>query len=48
MTWLDSPVTTSAVTYKTQFKNNVAAGAVYVQVNSGSSPSSIILVEVVC
>ena len=42
--YLDTPATTSAVTYKTQYKNNVAAGDVYVQ--DGNSLSSIILMEV--
>jgi hypothetical protein len=46
MAWLDSPNTTSAITYKTQFANFVAASIVYVQINSGSSPSSITLMEV--
>ena len=40
--YLDSPATTSAVTYKTQFKNNVNASGV--SVNEGTS--SITLVEV--
>lgn len=43
-TFLDSPATTSAVTYKTQFKNNTATGTVYAQVDGGSS--SITLIEV--
>lgn len=42
--YLDSPATTSAVTYKTQFSNNVAASASYVQV--GGAESSITLLEV--
>ena len=46
MNWLDSPATTSATTYKTQFANNVAASAVYVQINGSTSPSSITLIEV--
>lgn len=41
---LDSPSTTSAVTYKTQFKNNTAASAANVQ--AGSYPSRIILMEI--
>ena len=35
--FLDSPSTTSAVTYKTQFRNRVAAAAVQVQTNSAVS-----------
>jgi hypothetical protein len=41
---LDAPSTTSAVTYKTQFKNNTAASAANVQ--AGSYPSIIILMEI--
>jgi len=41
---LDSPSTTSAVTYKTQFKNRTAANNVYCQLNS--SVSSIVLMEI--
>jgi hypothetical protein len=42
---LDSPATTSATTYKTQFRNPGAAATVSVQVNSLSN-SSIILAEI--
>ena len=42
--YLDSPNTTSSVTYKTQFKNNVNASGVRVQGNS--STSTITLMEV--
>ena len=42
--YLDSPATTSATTYKTQFANNAAAASVSVQTNS--SLSTIILMEV--
>ena len=42
---LDSPATTSAVTYKTQFKTIIAASSVSVQVDSAVS-STIILMEV--
>ena len=35
--YLDTPATTSATTYKTQFKNDTAASAVFVQVNSAVS-----------
>jgi len=43
-TYLDSPATTSATTYKTQFKNQVAAAEVAVQLNG--SASTITLIEV--
>ena len=42
--YLDSPATTSATTYKTQFSNNAAAASVTVQTNS--SLSTITLLEV--
>lgn len=42
--YLDSPATTSATTYKTQFSNNVAAASVQVQVSA--SLSTITLLEV--
>lgn len=42
---LDSPATTSATTYKTQFKNGVAAAAVSVQ-DGNLGISSIILMEI--
>jgi hypothetical protein len=42
--YLDSPNTTSSVTYKTQFRNGVNAGGVRVQANS--SFSTITLLEV--
>ena len=42
---LDSPATTSAVTYKTQFKNIINAASVSVQVDSAVS-STIILMEI--
>jgi hypothetical protein len=41
--YLDSPATTSSTTYKTQFANNVAAAAVFVQ--TGSAASTITLIE---
>lgn len=47
--YLDSPATTSATTYKTQFRNNVNAASVILQANlSGSFPStsSITLMEI--
>jgi hypothetical protein len=42
--YLDSPATTSATTYKTQFKNSVAAASVFCQV--GDSVSTITLLEI--
>jgi hypothetical protein len=42
--FLDSPATTSATTYKTQFKNQQAAAAVTVQL--GNSVSNIVLLEI--
>lgn len=42
--YLDSPATTSATTYKTQFANN--ANAASVQVQASNTTSSIILCEV--
>lgn len=43
-TFLDSPSTTSATTYKTQFNRNSGGGIVYVQPNANRS--SILLFEV--
>ena len=43
-TFLDSPATTSSVTYKTQFRNGVNAASVLVQ--AGSETSTITLLEV--
>jgi hypothetical protein len=42
--YLDSPATTSAITYKTQFKNIVAAASVKVQYNGETS--TMILMEI--
>jgi hypothetical protein len=42
--YLDSPATTSATTYKTQFASNGATGAVYVQ--NSNLPSIITLMEI--
>jgi len=42
--YVDSPATTSATTYKTQFKNNTSAAAVSVQVNDARS--TITLIEI--
>lgn len=44
--YLDSPATTSATTYKTQFANDTAAASVLVQDGGASTVSSIILCEV--
>lgn len=44
--YLDSPATTSAVAYKTQFKNSDAGGTVYVQYNSSLTVSTITLMEI--
>jgi hypothetical protein len=44
VTYLDSPATTSATTYKTQFRAATNVGAVYV--NGGGSRSSITLMEI--
>jgi hypothetical protein len=41
--WLDSPNTTAATTYKTQFSNNINGGSVSVQ--TGGARSTILLVE---
>ena len=46
---LDSPATTSAVTYKTQFANLAAAGTITIQAavyNTGQNVSSITLMEI--
>ena len=45
ITYLDSPSTTSAVTYKTQLQNDDASGTVIVQMN-GAANSSITLMEI--
>jgi hypothetical protein len=42
--YIDSPATTSATTYKTQFRNN--ANAALVGVNDGAPSSSITLMEI--
>ena len=44
--YLDSPATTSSVTYKTQFSNPDAAGVVTVQNEAGNAPSTITLMEI--
>ena len=44
MWYLDSPATTSALTYKTQFNRTTGAGTVFVQPNN--NPSSLILMEI--
>jgi hypothetical protein len=42
ISYLDSPATTSAITYKTQFTCDSGAGIVYVQFGSGTFPASTI------
>lgn len=42
--YLDSPATTIAVTYKTQFQNNVGSGTVYVQFSN--TVASIVVAEI--
>jgi len=44
--YLDSPATTSATTYKTQFRVKNAANSCTATVQENSSPSSIILLEI--
>ena len=45
--YLDSPSTTSAVAYKTQFcSRNSGAANVQVQTNGGNAPSTITLLEI--
>ena len=46
ITYLDSPATTSAITYKTQAAHNLAAGTVNCNSISTTTRSSIILMEV--
>jgi hypothetical protein len=47
LAYLDSPATTSAVTYKTQFKNYVAAASVRVQTGATANPKSMmVLMEI--
>jgi hypothetical protein len=43
--YLDSPATTSATTYKTQFANRAAASTVYVNYN-GQATSTMVLMEI--
>ena len=43
---LDSPNTTSAITYKVQFKTNITANGGQVRVSRSSAPSCITLMEV--
>ena len=45
-TWLDSPATTSATTYKTQTEMNVSANSAYITAQTGSSNSTMILMEI--
>jgi hypothetical protein len=44
ISYLDSPATTSATTYKTQFSNRAASGTVYIQFSG--SVSSMTLMEI--
>jgi hypothetical protein len=44
--YLDSPATTSALTYKTQFRNSDGSAVIQVQTNSAQSTSTIILMEI--
>jgi len=44
--WLDSPATTSSVTYLTEYHNAGGAGSVYVQFGGTDTSSSIVLMEV--
>ena len=44
--YLDSPATTSATTYKTQFARRVGTGTAFVQANSATGTSTIILMEI--
>jgi hypothetical protein len=47
ISYLDSPSTTSSVTYKTQFANSVGGtGTAVVQERAGNSTSTIILMEI--
>jgi hypothetical protein len=43
-TYLDSPATTSATTYKTQFANFIAAASV--SANTNNTPATITLMEI--
>jgi len=44
LNYIDSPASTSALTYKVQFKNDVAASAVFMSLNN--TPSVITLLEI--
>lgn len=46
ISYLDSPATTSPVTYKTQFNNGAGTSTVSVQYTGGGATSSITLLEV--
>jgi len=47
LSYLDSPATVSSTTYKTQFKNYVAAASVRVQTGNTSNPKSmLVLMEI--
>jgi hypothetical protein len=44
--YLDSPASTSALTYKTQFRNTNNAGTIYVQYSENQPTSTIIAMEI--
>lgn len=44
--YLDSPATTSATTYKTQFCRSIGSGTAFVQANSANQQGNIVLYEV--
>jgi hypothetical protein len=44
--YLDSPATTSATTYKTQFRNNNSGGTIYVQFAENQPTSTLIAMEI--
>lgn len=44
--YVDSPNTTSALTYKTRFNRGIGASTIFVQANTTSGESNIILMEI--
>ena len=44
--YVDSPSSTSAITYKTQFNRSLGSGTMFVQANSANATSNILLFEV--
>jgi hypothetical protein len=44
--YVDSPATTSAITYKTQFNRTLGSGSIFVQANGSSQKGNILLLEV--